>query len=432
MKELIKKKTPVWLNKTLRILLIAFYKVTLFYRRFEAIISHIYIKEPNKNEVIDVVFILIHHSVWKLDAVYKLFKLDSRFNPVIVICPSKNGFDKDYITRELDIGYEFFHKKGFNVIKSFNGESWVDINKDFTNKVMFFTNPHNITKQNYQWNNFKSTLKFYVPYHHQIDGGQWDSQWKSPFHLSMTSLFYIDEFHKNVARNITLNKGHNVVVTGYPAVEPFYCKSYNCTDVWKKQKHRKKRIIFSPHHTIDFSNDTGVCEFLNIANEMMEIAMKYENEIQIAFKPHPILKVKLLNHPEWGKKRTLNYYKFWEESINTQLEEGGYEDLFLTSDAMIHDSGSFLAEYLYVNKPVMYLYNETTKSRFNDYGLLCLDCCHVDISNNVDIFIYNLITDTDKNKKARENFINERLLPDEDILPSKKIYNHVVNKVFNL
>ena len=35
-----------------------------------------------------------------------------------------------------------------------------------------------------------------------------------------------------------------------------------------------------------------------------------------------------------------------------------YQDIFATSDGMIHDSGSFIAEYQYVDKPMIYLTRE--------------------------------------------------------------------------
>ncbi len=40
---------------------------------------------------------------------------------------------------------------------------------------------------------------------------------------------------------------------------------------------------------------------------------------------------------------------------NTQLETGEFVDLFMTSDAMIHDSGSFVVEYHYTQNPAMFV-----------------------------------------------------------------------------
>ena len=78
----------------------------------------------------------------------------------------------------------------------------------------------------------------------------------------------------------------------------------------------------------------------------------------IAFKPHPILKPKLYKHALWGKERTDAYYHCWETMENTQLEMSDYIDLFMTSDAMIFDSVSFMTEYLYTKKPALFLCRE--------------------------------------------------------------------------
>lgn len=59
--------------------------------------------------------------------------------------------------------------------------------------------------------------------------------------------------------------------------------------------------------------------------------------------------------PYGEKRKTDRYYSEWESLSNAQLETGKYVDLFMTSDAMIHDCGSFTIEYHYTLKPVMYL-----------------------------------------------------------------------------
>lgn len=88
---------------------------------------------------------------------------------------------------------------------------------------------------------------------------------------------------------------------------------------------------------------------------MVTFAQKYKDKVQIVFKPHPMLYRTLCEHSEWGKERTDAYYSMWNNMSNTQLEEGDYTELFMQSDAMIHDCGSFILEYLAVDKPCMFL-----------------------------------------------------------------------------
>jgi hypothetical protein len=400
--------------------------------KISALFTSVFFKKKFcKNDKIDVLFFVFHHPVWKLDEVYKRFNNDLRFNPVVILCPYITQGD-NVMSSTMDTAYQYFTDKGFQVTKTKGDDGWLDINMHYKNKIIFFTNPHNITFKKYQWSNFKRDIKFYVPYHHQIEAGQWDSQWNSAFHLSMSKLFYIAPFHKDLAKEKMLNHGINVSITGYPATEGFLLNKHLSGAAWKKQENKKLKVIFSPHHTIEYSPNIGLCEFLNVADKMKALSNSYKKQIQFSFKPHPILKEKLASIPSWGREKVDEYYRYWEESSNTQLDEGEYFDLFSNSDAMIHDSGSFLAEYLYVNKPVMYLYNNTTRSRFNDYGLKCLECCHVDKNNDIESFLFDLIQNKDCKKEKREDFINKNLNNEFDLLPSLKIYNEVCDELFNL
>jgi hypothetical protein len=56
--------------------------------------------------------------------------------------------------------------------------------------------------------------------------------------------------------------------------------------------------------------------------------------------------------PNWGSEKTTAYYDKWDNLDNGQFKSGDYVDL-LTSDALIHDCGSFMAEYLVVGKPAL-------------------------------------------------------------------------------
>ncbi len=149
-------------------------------------------------------------------------------------------------------------------------------------------------------------------------------------------------------------RGKNAKVTGLPIMDELDSASLATPDPWKNND-KKKRIIWAPHHTIGDEHLKGIAysTFLENCDFMIEIANKYREMIQVAFKPHPVLKSKLITI--WGKEKTDDYYRKWEEMPNTQLEEGKYTELFKNSDALIHDCGSFTIEYLYTHNPVMYL-----------------------------------------------------------------------------
>ena len=100
---------------------------------------------------------------------------------------------------------------------------------------------------------------------------------------------------------------------------------------------------------------------------------------------------------------------------NTQLETGQYADLFMTSDAMIHDSGSFAAEYHYSKQPVMFMSKDMdeTLSEQSDFGKQAY-AMHYIGANEQDIrrFIDDVVLGgNDPMRPQREQFFNEYLLP---------------------
>ena len=152
-----------------------------------------------------------------------------------------------------------------------------------------------------------------------------------------------------------------------------------------------------------------------MADFMLEFADKYADKIQFVFKPHPRLLTELYKHDDWGKDRTTRYYAEWETRKNTQLEEGDFIDLFMTSDAMIHDSGSFCVEYHYSGNPVMYIAEnfEEQLTEKGEFGKLAMRLhyvgkCKEDIVN----FIENVILHgNDTMRQERKNFYKKYLLP---------------------
>ncbi|MBR6575963.1 MAG: CDP-glycerol glycerophosphotransferase family protein [Akkermansia sp.] len=232
-------------------------------------------------------------------------------------------------------------------------------------------------------------------------------------HISLF-LFLENESVAREARPHVIHHGHNFSVTGHPIVDALMERTPTETSVWKTQSYSKKKIIWAPHWTI---NDDGPAfnsaTFLQYAEPMCTLAQKYADKLQIAFKPHPTLYRVLCKHPEWGKEKTDAYYAWWEKQPNTQLETGEYKALFQQSDAMIHDSGSFILEYLLMDKPCMYLSRAIEFPNFNEMNKEALKCYHIGKGEkDIETFIQQQILESkDIYLHQRQNFVKEYLLP---------------------
>ena len=380
-------------------------------------------------EVINVVFFALFDSVWKLDYFYKLLEKDRRFNPVIIVCPIVN-YGKANMIEKMGSCYDNFKCKGFNVIKSYDSitDSYLDIKKVYKPDIIFYTSPYRgLIDDRYYIDNFEDTLTGYVPYFY---GETKDQVFvNQPVHNLCWKFFVESDYHKSFCEKNMYNKGKNVVVTGYPGVDYFLDSSYKPSDaIWKVDNSNLKRIIWAPHHTIFDSDMISYSCFLKYSDFMLEMAKKYEDKIQIAFKPHPILRNKL--DTLWGKEKTDEYYSKWDSLKNTFLKDGDYIDLFLTSDAMIHDSGSFLIEYLYVNKPVMRTDNGQGNNELNEFAIECLNYYYnAQSESDIENFILDLIDGKDVLKESRTNFINNTLRPHGDKLPSENVYDYLCEQL---
>ena len=161
----------------------------------------------------------------------------------------------------------------------------------------------------------------------------------------------------------------------------------------------------------------------------LEMAKRYSDKVQFVFKPHPLLKNKLCEL--WGSEKTETYYDQWANMENSTIVEGEYVDLFLSSDAMIHDSGSFLIGYLYVNKPVMRTLNDIPLgSMYNQFALNCLDQYYkARCEQDIEQFIQNVINGIDPLKAQRTKFVNEVLMPKGS--PSQNIIDDILDSIDN-
>lgn len=388
------------------------------------------LRKLKKKDKINCVFFALFDSVWKYDNVYRLMADHPRFEPIILVCPIVN-YGKENMILRMNEAYEFYKQKGYNVIKSYDEENdtYIDVKKELNPDIIFYTNPYGtLIDKRYFINNFRDVLTVYVPY--SINNS---SAFEANYNLILYNLLWRHylptNFHLDYSVRYARNKGVNSVVSGYPGIESLIDgHSYSCED-WKLNDKRIKKIIWAPHHTIEPVGIVYYSCFIRYCDFMLDMAIRYKDKAQFVFKPHPLLKNKL--YLKWGKKKTDEYYLKWESMPNTNLNDGDYEDLFLSSDAMIHDSGSFISEYLYVNKPVMRTLNEVDESdKMNGFAMECIANHYLAYNeNDIEQFIQNVINDIDPLKKQRTDFIENKLMPNSS--PSQTIINDILDSIDN-
>ena len=386
------------------------------------------IKGLSKQKKIKVAFLIENESIWKYERLYFLLKEDSLFDPVVFICPFFPHGMK-IMKEEMNNIYLSFISKDYDVVKTLKEDgTYYDIKKEFQPDIVFFSTFWAHTKPQYLIYNFLDVLTCLVPYgFYTTEQFYFTNEptllcWK--FFVETTS-------HKEAAKRLSLYKGENFVVSGFPGIDTLIDRKYKANDVWKRQEESKKKVIWAPHHSIKgvAGRHIFLSTFLSYADFMLKIADKYKDKLQISFKPHPNLKGKL--NEIWGEEKTNKYYATWNNIPNGQLDEGDYMDLFLTSDAMIHDSGSFLIEYLYTFKPVLFLDDGVNLEDFNPIGVEALNSMEKGYSKDDIIrFIEEVVIgNNDQFKLIRNEFIEQNLMPPNSKLASENIYNHIKEEI---
>lgn len=334
---------------------INFFNNVLFFKEiyFRKINNWFIIKRISKKDKINVVFVVLYDSIWKCDELYKKMRNSNYYNPIVLICPIVN-FGRENMLFQMDKSYETFAKRGYNPIRSYdkNNNTYIDLKKDLSADIILYTNPYDgLIDDRYNIRNVRSILTCYIPYFYNTTKLKFF--YDLPFHRFLWKYFIESEYHLSfMKKSSKLWRYSNCQVVGYSVFDDFETSNKNLGVI----NHPKKNIIWAPHHTINENEIFTQSSFLLLHDKMLKFCEKYKNEANFIFRPHPLLKLRLYQHKDWGIKKTDEYYNRWNHLENGKLSDGGdYIKEFYNSDALIHDCGSFLCEYLYIGKPAIYI-----------------------------------------------------------------------------
>lgn len=392
-----------------------------------------YVEKLKKKDHVNVVFLAMSVAMWKYQHIYELFKNDKRFHVYIFLNPSAN-YTKSQRMEQLQSMRAYFDERQMEYIDEEleDGKPLTDIRSVVDPDIIFYTQPYRgVMEENRRHFHFTDKLLCYVPY--AFLPRKQEMLYKRTFNTYAWKLYYQTELIKEYAKSVNKNKARNVVVAGYPGADDYFTPSKR--DVWKMKDRNKKRIIWAPHFSI--IENVGFFHasyFLEMASYMQELALDYTDRITIAFKPHPALFSFLCNHPDWGEEKTKAYYGFWANHENTQLETLEFVDLFKGSDALIHDCGSFLIDYLYFDKPVLYDNPniDRAKTDADELGVQAYDAHYRTKSlSDIKTFIDDVVIGgNDPMALVRKDFFDNYLRSKDGNTASQLIYEDIVNSIW--
>lgn len=369
------------------------------------------IREKGRKEKVRVVFLAMNVSMWKFDGLFRLLQKHPRFHPIVVSAMRPNESYEEQLEDQSQME-AFFKGQGFEFYRGLNVETgkWTPL-ETFAPDIIFYTQPYNgITSREYFFHKQQGVLFCYLPYAFETTTEKWT--YNNPYQNFAWKVFLPTHFHVSDAQSVSFIKAKNCVETGYPTADE-YANTVVGESAWRKTFSNCKKIIWAPHHSIEERELYGSSSFLEYFEVMLEIAEKFKSFSVFAFKPHPMLKTRL--YRMWGAEKTDAYYSRWENLENGFFVPGSYRDLFLESDALIHDCGSFTVEYLYTGKPTMFLMRQNRTANESKFGKLAISMHYLGHSKTeVEAFIEDVVLHgSDTIKQEREKFCKEYLLPEE-------------------
>lgn len=190
------------------------------------------------------------------------------------------------------------------------------------------------------------------------------------FHPYLWRYFAQTEAHRQLHIQHDPAAADQIVVTGYPKLDVYLDDPpAELPAPWRDRTtpgEPTKRVIFAPHHALGKDN-LGMSTFRWSHDVMLRLARE-NPEIQWLYKPHPNLRYSVVRNKVMTREQYRAYEDSWAQLPNASVyDDGHYFDLFRTSDALITDCGSFLAEYLPTGGPILWLVSDRSVG-FNAVG----------------------------------------------------------------
>ena len=397
-----------------------------FYGIIKSYLENINIRKLQKQEKVIVGFIANYASSWIGDELYNLFMQSDKFEPyVFVIANHTPGQSQNQIIEEYAKNLSYFQSRDLRVVQTMDTNTGIQYTWEqmgIKPQLCIWLTPWtSLFRGLFHLLNYSlDVLHTYIPYgimaaDNEAKNFPYD-QYNQLLHNMTWKNFEESRISVEMAEKYAYVGSKNAFYTGYPKMDAFYVKDLIEKDPWdelflKAGNPDAKKIIYAPHHTLAEDEPVIFSTFASNYLYFLELAEKYQNETIWVFKPHPQLVYKAIKEGIFSDEDEWNaYLQKWKNLKNAEvMDEGMYHNLFMRSDAMILDSVSFLAEYLYAHKPLLMLTRDG--QYFNDFGRELMKV-HYHASGTdekeIEAFVTDIVLDgNDKKKEKREDFFKQ-------------------------
>lgn len=362
---------------------------------------------------------------WVGDKIVRLFKANGRFD-VTVVLTWRTDTEKEY---ELGLLKAHFERAGIRYVIADGTVQPGDFD------IIIYTSPFLYAFEHFYDRDIPlSTLACYIPYGLFVAKIQW-MQFNLVLHNILWKNYVGSKGYQILAEKYCDIGDYGMVYSGYPKMDRLYEPDARTKFKWKTagRNNQVKRIIYAPHHSIN--ELPWQSTFPENFEYVLEYARSHQETTSWVFKPHPALKLSCIKNGIFKDESGFDEYcAQWDSLPNGRYvygDAGDYLPVFTSSDAMILDSASFMAEYLYTGKPALFLSRDGVT--FNEVGEFVYDCLYQVKGNDFEgirKFIEE-VTDSDPRKAERENVFRQLFdyMRDNGISAAEYIYRDICRAI---
>ncbi|EAI8362951.1 hypothetical protein CUT28_01420, partial [Campylobacter coli] len=363
--------------------------------------------KSKENIKLNIAFFVMYDSIFPAKTLFENMNKNSLFNTHLIVIPDiTKGEENMYF--QMTKTYNTFSSIYTNVFLSYNfsSKTFEDLGKEMD--LICFSNPYDSATHKFYQIKYCAlhSLTFHIPYSY-TGFLQYNLKIFSSIEYSLFWKIFVE--NNNTLQTIKQHQMYhasNLKLSGYSKMDSLNNKKTI------KQK-TQPIIILAPHHTVQKDFALQLSNFLRFSDFYLKLPAMYPN-IDFIFRPHPLLFINLENNKIWSKEQIKNYIHTLTNYANVSYENGGdYFESFIRSDALIHDCGSFIAEYLYLDKPECFIFQNQQQidHEFTNDGKKVLEHLYMaqtekDIINFIDNIV---IKNMDFLKEKRIQFAKENI-----------------------
>lgn len=316
-----------------------------------------------RGEKLHIVFICHRPQYWlSLQSVYEAFMEDEEFAVTIVAVPyklqlsEKNNECESYYDEGA---YDFFSSFPCHVVNGYNritGE-WYDL-ESLDPDFLFFQAPYD-SRRPESYSSHTVSRYVHIGYMHYAISGLPSEYAPITYRESFAgnvTLHFVEtkdrlKFVRSVLDRVSPDRPHSIFYTGHPKLDNLE-RYKNCEGPsWPRPRESGAfRILWTPRWTMR----ENASFFLDYKDKFTELAAA-DKGIDLLFRPHPQAFLELRKGKKLTQKEIAAYLTRYSELPNAAVDESpNYAETLYSSDILVSDYSSLLAEYLFTCRPIIF------------------------------------------------------------------------------